>query len=66
MKLESYSLNDLTVIGRKALDLSEDYHCFMAEVKDFSTLRYGLQAKNEKGEYYGEEVYSYISLVKSV
>ena len=58
--MKSYTLNELTEIGRKEFNLDEKWHCFMAEVSDKGrgdSLRYGLSPKDSNGKWLSKEVY---------
>ena len=61
--MKSYSMNELTEIGRKEFNLSDEWHCFMAEAtEDLRRIRYGLSPKNENGEWLEKEGDGYVSL----
>jgi len=57
---KSYSLKELTEIGRKEFNLSDEWHCFMADASNYPIIRYGLSPKNENGEWINKEVYGYV------
>ena len=61
--MKSYSMNELTEIGRKEFNLSDEWYCFKAEAtEDLRRIRYVLSPKNENGEWLEKEVYGYVSL----
>ncbi|MHA6258342.1 hypothetical protein ACXYMX_00385 [Sporosarcina sp. CAU 1771] len=62
--MKSYSLNELTEVGRKEFNLNQDWYCFMADASNYPILRYGLSPKNEFGDWLPKEVYGHIDLSK--
>lgn len=65
---KSYSMNDLTDIGRKKFNLSNDWFCFYAEVTEQgkgNKMKYGLSRKDESGEWIedSQEIYDFVSLI---
>lgn len=62
---KAYSFKELTEIGRKEFNLSDDWHCFTAEVSDKGKgdrLKYGLSPKDKNGNWLDKEVYGHVSL----
>lgn len=58
----SYTVNELSEIGRTKFNLSEEWCCFSAEVGEDGRLRYGLSPKDKDGKWMDEEFYGYVSL----
>lgn len=62
---KSYTFKELSEIGRKEFNLSDDWHCFTAEVSGKGKgdkLKYGLSPQDENGKWLDKEVYGYVTL----
>lgn len=59
MDNKSYSLKELTEIGRKEIGLSDEWYCFMADASNYPIIFYGMSPKDKNGKWINKEIYGY-------